>query len=128
VHAADDPSDDVETECGQEVISDGDDNHVRYLDSVDRIEYDSATGSHSARYDVGVDTPSLVVVAAAAASLGTTALDLPPLAETLDPESLDHVLGLEQEVAAISFDFAERRVTVDRETVTVRTTEAADLS
>lgn len=128
MHAADDPTDDAGRERSVDGVRDADSTrHVRFLESVERIEYDPETSSHRARYDAVVDAPSLVVVATVAASTGVGALDLPPLGETLDPESLDRVFGAVRDAAAVTFDFAHRRVTVDGEFVRVRPVAAGDL-
>ncbi|WP_227133401.1 HalOD1 output domain-containing protein [Halorubellus salinus] len=72
----------------------------------------SADGSASAR-----------VIEATAARTDRDALDLPPLAETVDPEALDAIA--DDSSAVLTFPYAGVDVTVD-ETGTVTLDERAD--
>lgn len=63
------------------------------------------------------------VIEAAAARTDRDALDLPPLAETVDPEALDAIAN--DQGAVITFPYAGMDVTVD-ETGTVNVDERAD--
>ncbi|CQR53277.1 MULTISPECIES: HalOD1 output domain-containing protein [Haloferax] len=76
-----------------------------------RVTYDDATGS----YRVDRDTSELLstnIVLSIAAIEGVRPTQLPPLAQTIDPDALEAVFDCSND-ALLSFSYAGYRVTLD---------------
>ncbi|MFC7127886.1 HalOD1 output domain-containing protein [Haloferax chudinovii] len=76
-----------------------------------RVTYDESTGS----YRVDRDSSELLstnVVLSIAAIEGVRPTQLPPLAQTIDPDALETVFGRSDD-ALLSFSYAGYRVTLD---------------
>ncbi|EMA07373.1 HalOD1 output domain-containing protein [Haloferax denitrificans] len=76
-----------------------------------RVTYDEATGA----YRIDRDSSELLstnVVLSIAAIEGVRPTQLPPLAQTIDPDALETVFGRSDD-ALLSFSYAGYRVTLD---------------
>lgn len=65
------------------------------------------------------ESVSIAIVRTVAALGNTPSHELDPLAESIDPEALERIVG-HGAGATVDFEYEDRRVTVDGQTVTVR--------
>jgi hypothetical protein len=67
------------------------------------------------------EKPSEVVVTEVAAATSSSPLDLPPLAEAIDPDALNRLVEGDRELSTtVTFRYAGRTVTVTPRTVEVK--------
>lgn len=77
----------------------------------DRVTDHPRDGSSERR--AHTEPVSVRVVTAVAAATDRDPLDLPPLAETIDPDALDDVFATSASNQRLAFDFAGTRVVVE---------------
>jgi hypothetical protein len=100
----------------------------------DDVAYHEASGTYQAVFDPGTQLASEAVLTTVAEAASTEPLDLPPLYGSVDPDSLDALLGerdrpFPTEGVAVSFAYAGFAVEIDGSgTVGVSSNAALDPS